>query len=108
MFVIITFIRDKNNCKYSAYNGNYRSEKNRSSKGVKFTTIVTTSGIPLSVNIDRGNKYDSTLLNKAIDNKVINTNTKKYSKNNRYKQYFLTDKGNLLRLCLNKLTLNKI
>jgi transposase len=88
-----TFIRDKNGSKCSSYNRNYKNEKNKTSKGIKITTLVTTKGIPLAITLDKGNKYDSTLLNKNINNKMINTNTKKYSKNNRYKQYFLADKG---------------
>ena len=41
------------------------------------------------VNIDSANKYDFTLLIKAVNNKIINCNIDKYRKYNPYKQYFL-------------------
>ena len=88
-----TFIQDINGCKKSSYNKLYRCKKNSVPKGIKITSIVTTSGIPISINIDTAKKYDSTLLPKAIENIIINCNTKKYQNNNRYKQYLLADAG---------------
>lgn len=88
-----TFVEDINGCKDAAYNNVYRRRKNESSKGIKITSITTTNGIPLSINVDSGNKYDSTLLPDAINKLTIKCNTKKYQNHNRYKQYFLADSG---------------
>ena len=88
-----TFIEDINGCKEASYDGIHKKRKGELSKGIKITTIVTNNGIPLSVNIDSANRYDSTLLIKAVNNRIINCNTNKYRKHNRYKQYFLGDKG---------------
>ncbi len=90
-----TFIEDINGCKESSYDGIHKKRKGELSKGIKITTIVTNNGIPLSVNIDSANRYDSTLLIKAVNNRIINCNTNKYRKHNRYKQYFLGDKGKI-------------
>jgi len=54
---------------------------------------VTTNGIPISININPGNKYDSKILSETINEKIINTDTIKYKNNNRYKQYLLGDSG---------------
>ena len=84
---------DINGSKYASYSGIYKHRKGESSKGIKITSIVITEGIPISVGIDPGNRYDSPILPKAINNLVINCNTKKYAKHNRFKQYFLADSG---------------
>lgn len=88
-----TFIEDVNGSKYATYNKIYRRRKNESSKGIKVTSITTTNGIPISVCIDQGHKYDSPLLSNAVSKCVIDCKTKKYKNHNRYKQYFLADKG---------------
>ena len=88
-----TFIEDINGCKEASYDGIHKKRKGELSKGIKITTIVTNNGIPLSVNIDSANRYDSTLLIKAVNNRIINCNTNKYCKHNQYKQYFLGDIG---------------
>ena len=54
---------------------------------------MTTKGIPFSVSIDGANKYDCISLPKIINKRIINCNTKKYSKHNRFKQYLLADPG---------------
>lgn len=42
-----TFVEDKNGSKFSSFNGLYKCKKGSSSKGIKITSLVTTSGIPL-------------------------------------------------------------
>lgn len=86
-----TFIRDNNGSKESDYSGIYKERKGVSSKGIKITSIVTTSGIPLSTNITSANKHDCTVLPEVINNMVVKCNTYKYRNHNRYKQYFLGD-----------------
>lgn len=88
-----SFIRDINGSKDAKYNGLYKHDKNKSTKGIKINAIVTTNGLPISLTIDGGNKADSTMCEKCIDNIVINNDPNKYTKHNRYKQYFLADKG---------------
>ena len=51
------------------------------------------SGMPISIILNPANKYDSTLLPKSINKRIINCNTNKYRNHNRYKQYLLADKG---------------
>jgi hypothetical protein len=60
-----TFIKDINGSKESNYNAVYKGKKGSSLKGIKVTSIVTTKGIPISLNIDSGNRYDSVLLPKG-------------------------------------------
>ena len=67
-----TFIEDVNNSKYSSYSGIYKRRKGESSKGIKITSLVTSNGIPISVDIDPANRYDSPLLEKTINNRIIN------------------------------------
>jgi len=86
-----TFIRDNNGSKESGYSGIYKERKGESSKGIKITSIVTTSGIPLSTNIVSANKHDCTVFPKVINNMVVECNTYKYHNHNRYKQYFIGD-----------------
>ena len=88
-----TFIEDINGSKYVSYNGIYKRRKGESSKGVKITSIVTTNGIPLSININTSKEHDSPFLPEAVNNCVVNCNTEKYKNYNRYKQYFLADSG---------------
>jgi len=88
-----TFIEDINGSKYSTYSGIYKRRKGEASKGIKITSLVTTKGIPISVNINQAHNYDTTLLPDVINKCVINCNTKKYYKHNRYKQYLLADSG---------------
>lgn len=56
-----TFIEDINGSKYASYNNNYKRRKGESSRGIKITSLVTTSGIPLSICLNKGNNYDSPL-----------------------------------------------
>ncbi len=86
----------QNGSKYASYNYIYKRRKGESSKGIKVTSVVTSKGIPISVCTNKGSCYDSPLLPNIVNNCVINTNTKKYSKHNRYKQYFLADSGESL------------
>jgi hypothetical protein len=88
-----TFIKDVNGSKKSKFNAVYKGKKGSSLKGIKVTSIVTTKGIPISLNVDSGNRYDSVLLPKAINNIAVDCHTKKYHNHNRYKQYFIGDPG---------------
>lgn len=88
-----TFIEDINGSNYATYNFIYKRRKGESSKGIKVSSLVTTKGIPLSICVNQGHKYDSPLLPNVINNCVINCNTKKYSNHNRFKQYLLADSG---------------
>ena len=68
--------------------------------------MVDVEGIPTGISINPGNKYDSTTINGVFNAIIIDTKTYKYRNNNRYKQYFLADKGyelrSLFRLCRNR------
>lgn len=88
-----TFVEDINGSKYSKYSGIYKRRKGEVSKGIKITSLVTTNGIPISIDIKSANKYDAPLLPNVVNNKIINCNTRKYSKNNKYKQYLMADTG---------------
>ena len=88
-----TFIEDIHGSKFASYNNLYKRRKGESSRWIKITSIVTTKGILISVNIHPANNYDSPLLPATIDKRIINCNTKKYSNHNRFKQYLLADSG---------------
>lgn len=88
-----TWIEDINGSNFASYNGTYRRRKGESSKGIKVTSITSQRGIPISVNINSGKDYDSPILPEAVNNIVINCNTKFYSNHNRFKQYFIADPG---------------
>ena len=88
-----TFIEDINGSTCSSYSKIYKRRKGESSKGIKITSLVTTNGIPISINITPANKHDSITLPETINKCVIDTNTKKYQNNNPYKQYLLGDSG---------------
>jgi len=88
-----TFIQDINGSDFSSYNGIYKHRKGESAKGIKITSIVTTTGIPISVQINTGKNYDSPLLSSTVDQIRIDCNTKKYQNHNRFKQYLLADSG---------------
>ena len=88
-----TFIHDVNGCLNSNYSGIHKCRKGESDIGINITSIVTTSGIPISVTLTGANKYDSTVLPEAMDNIIIECDTKRYQNHNRYKQYILADKG---------------
>lgn len=88
-----TFIEDINGSKYATYSGIYKRRKGEASKGIKITNITTKRGIPISININKAHQYDSPLLPDALNNRIINCKTKKYSKHNRYKQYLIGDPG---------------
>lgn len=86
-------MEDINGSKFSSYNNIYKRRKGESSKGIKITSLVSTNGIPISIQVDGGNKYDSPILPNVVNNCVIDCNTKKYANHNRYKQYLLADSG---------------
>lgn len=88
-----TFVEDINGSKYASYNNIYKRRKGESSKGIKVTSIVTTNGIPISIQVNQGHNYDSPLLPEVVDKCVIDCKTIKYQNHNRYKQYFLADSG---------------
>ena len=58
-------------------------------KGIKITSLVTTKGIQLSLNIDSADKYDSILLLKLINKCAIYCKTKEYKNNISNEQYLL-------------------
>ena len=70
-----------------------RNKYYKNKKGIKISTIVDINGIPLSLLIINGNESDLTSLKPTVDNLFIETNSYQYKNNNRYKQYFLGDKG---------------
>ena len=88
-----TFVEDINGSSFASHNSLYKRRKGEASKGIKVSSIVTTNGIPISVNINTGKDYDSKILPKVVNNITIDSNTNKYKNHNRYKQYFLADKG---------------
>lgn len=88
-----TFVEDKNGSKEATYNKIYKRRKGESSKGIKITSVVTSKGVPISVEIHPAHKHDAPLLPEVVNKCVINCNTLKYCNHNRYKQYFLGDSG---------------
>ena len=82
------FVKNKFCC------GNFgRNKYYKNKKGIKVSSIVDSSGIPISVICRKGQIYDSQLFKDTYNSIIINTNTKKYQGINKYKQYFLADKG---------------
>ena len=59
-----TFIKDINGCKEAAYSGIYKKNKGVADKGFKITSLVTSNGIPISINLKPENKYDLLFLKK--------------------------------------------
>ena len=88
-----TFIADVNGCKEAEYSGIYKTGKGISDKRITITSVVTKSGMPISIDLNSANRHDSPLLPTAINRRMICCNTKKYRRHNRYKQYLLADKG---------------
>src|ERR1700722_13818916 len=60
-----TFIEDINGSKFAFYNKIYKRRKGEASKGIKINSLVT-KGIPISISIDGGNKYDSFRIRYAL------------------------------------------
>jgi len=105
-----TFIQNK----FCSLVGRNKYYKNK--KGVKISTIVDAYGIPLSIFATNGTVNDGKVFLETYNRMLIFQNTKKYEKNNRYKQYlladpqydtkqirtFLEDKGYTVIVCQNK------
>lgn len=70
-----------------------RNKFYKNKRGTKISSITDANGIPLSLLFDSGNISDTNFVVEHFNNMYVETNTKKYHNNNRYKQYFLADKG---------------
>lgn len=97
-----SFIRNKNGKQLIGYN-KYYSKKN----GNKVSIIVDSKGIPLDVNICKGNQNDSKILSNQLDkwNLIKDNHLEQYNK------YFLADAGydsTLLRDKLSRLNYEPI
>ena len=99
-----TNIRDINGNKMAKYNKTCKNQKGKTSKCIKINTLVDAEGIPISVTIHEGNKYDSTLYHKTMNKILIENDPKKYQNNNQFKQYFITDKGYDTKKIINNAT----
>jgi transposase len=85
-----TFISNKGCCDKIVTRNKYYKNK----KGIKISTIVSTSGIPLGKPLlVSGTIHDSKTVNDTLDRSQLNMNTYKNRNSNRHKQIFLADKG---------------
>ena len=62
-------------------------------KGTKLSTIVDINGITIAALLVSGNMNDSITVDETLDNLLIETKTVEYKEFNKYRQYFLADKG---------------
>jgi len=83
-----SFVPNKYGVKISKRNKYYKNKK-----GIKISTIVDKYGIPISIFLIGAHRNDSITVNDTIMRMLIKTDTKKYKNHNRFKQYFLADKG---------------
>ena len=81
--------REYDNVSEMIKNNRYNGRK----KYIKISHLTCSSGVVLASHIFPGNESDLTSVEQTFDKLPINLNTKKYSKNNKYKQYFLADPG---------------
>lgn len=65
----------------------------KNKKCMKISLVVDINGIPFSVLLDNGSKHDLNFVKEHFDNLLVVTNSDEYKNNNRYKQYFMGDKG---------------
>ena len=70
-----------------------RNKFYKSKRGVKISSINDINGIPLSLIVTTGEVNDSKIVADMFDNIHATPNTHKYKNANKYKQYFLADKG---------------
>lgn len=82
------FIKNKFCCGNLGRNKYYKNKR-----GIKVSSIVDSTGIPISLICRKGQIYDSQLFKDTYNSIMIITKTKKYQEINKYKQYFLADKG---------------
>ncbi len=88
-----TFVDNINENKGSVYSGVYKKKKGSTTLGISITSIVTKSDVPISINLNSANRFDSTLSPQTIQKIMNKCYTYRYINHNRYKQYILTDKG---------------
>lgn len=69
-----------------------RNKFYKNKKIMKISLVTDLNGIPISVLLDKGNRYDSTFIEDHLNDLYIVTNSKKYN-NCKYKQYFIGDAG---------------
>jgi transposase len=65
----------------------------KSKRGYKLSIITDIHGIPISVLLDACNIHDTQFVKEHLCNFLIDPETHKYKKCNKYKQYILADKG---------------
>ena len=83
-----SFVPNKYGVNISKRNKYYKNKR-----GIKISTIVDKYGIPISVFLIGAHRHDCITVNNTLMKLLIKTNTRKYKKHNRFKQYFLADKG---------------
>ena len=70
-----------------------RNSFNGRKKYIKVSSITDSYGTPLASVIIPGTESDMKTIKKTIDKISVNLHTKRNSRHNRYKQYFLADSG---------------
>ena len=69
-----------------------RNKFYKNKKIMKLSLVTDVNGIPISVLLEKGTKYDSTFVDDHLNDLYVITNTNKYYKS-KHKQYFLADAG---------------
>ena len=87
-----SFVKNKLGCKIND-NKIPRNKFYKNKRCIKISTIVDRNGIPLSLLTLPGNGNDFPTYRPTIDEYLICPKKDKTSNNNRWKQYFLADKG---------------
>jgi hypothetical protein len=99
-----TIIRDVNGNKKAKYNKKCKNQKGYTSKCIKINQLVDAKGVTIGVTLDSGEKHDSKLYKKTMDKILVDNDPSKYTNNNRFKQYFLADKGYDTKNIINDVT----
>jgi len=83
-----TFIRNKLGCENVSLNKYFKNKK-----CCKLSIITDINGIPISVLVDKGTKHDIKFVEENINKLLIVANTRRFKNTEKFKQYFLADKG---------------
>ena len=70
-----------------------RNKFYKNKRGLKITSIVDESGVPLSMLLDKGNKYDSKILINSVENLFIDIKANVYKNSKKYRKSMLADAG---------------
>jgi hypothetical protein len=80
-----------------------RNVKYKSKNGVKVSNICNSKGVPISLAIASANTHDNAIATEQIHHMLIETDTRKVAKNNKYSQTMLGDAGYHCNLLYDKL-----